>query len=65
MKKLKILIALTVTLSFLVTAIPSGAECAAYYTGQFIPYYENGEEVGVRCVYGGEICNCIGKVYYY
>ncbi len=65
MKKLKILIALTVTITFLIPAIPSGAECAAYTTGQFIPYYENGEQVGVKCVNGGNVCNCIGKIYYY
>lgn len=64
MKKLKILIALTLTLTFLTPAIPSGAVCGNY-EGKLVPYYEYGEQMGVQCVIGGNSCNCIGKIYWY
>lgn len=65
MKKLKILIALTFGLMILAPIPPSNAVCQGIYKGQFIPYYELGEQVGVQCVMGGNVCNCYGHIYYY
>lgn len=33
--------------------------------GTLVPYYENRQQVGEKCVFGGTTCSCIGRIYYY
>lgn len=33
--------------------------------GNLIPYYENQQLLGEKCVWGGTNCSCIGMIYWY
>jgi len=69
MKKAKIFLvtSVLVTLFTVLSTHKLSADCGPSlpYIGTYIPFYEYGEQVGVQCVLGGNICKCIGEYYYW
>jgi len=61
-----IIMAVVICLS-LGSSFKAKADCGPElpYIGTYIPYYELGQQVGVQCVLGGNICKCIGEIYWW